>query len=40
MIITTRPEEVLDHHARLTAMLKNPSPLLAVYMTNYMKLSR
>lgn len=35
-ILTTRPEEVLDYHARLVNTLRHPHPMLSAYMRNYM----
>lgn len=35
-VVTTRPEEVLSYHARLTATLANPHPMLSTYMCDYM----
>lgn len=35
-VITTRPEEVLDYHARLTHMFQHPSPILVKYLKSFM----
>jgi hypothetical protein len=35
-IITTRPEDVLDYHARLTADFRNPRPMISSYLVNFM----